>query len=153
MERRTSATATLSALGLRETSSQRRQPILPAPARDTPRGVAVPSAERRKLISPDLPILCERVELRELSLARPQIGDSIAELRVQIEEIKSRALPPSDADSFLESLGFWVSRRGYYASMRKSSRSLEKWFGFVFGYDESATQRWAQLSVEVLRLY
>ena len=97
--------------------------------------------------------LCERIRERELSLAGPQIENTIAHLRAQIEEIKTRALPPSDADSFLESLGFWVSRRGYYASMRESSRSLEKWFGFVFGWEESATRRWARLSVEVMRLY
>ena len=96
---------------------------------------------------------CERVGSRELSLAMPQNGDSIAELRAQIEEIKSRALPPSDADSFFEALSFWVSRRGYYESMRESRRSLEKWFGFVFGGEESATRRWARLSAETLRLY
>lgn len=96
--------------------------------------------------------LCERVQEREPSLAGAQIEDSIAELRAQVGDIKTRALPPSDADSFLESLGFWVSRRGYYASMRESNRSLEKWFGFVFGWEESATRRWARLSVEVMRL-
>lgn len=37
--------------------------------------------------------------------------------------------------------------------MRESSRSLEKWFGFVFGWEESATRRWARLSVEVMRVY
>jgi hypothetical protein len=97
--------------------------------------------------------LCERVGEREPSLAGPQIEDSIAALKAQIEEIKTRALPPSDADSFIESLGFWVSRRGYYASMHESRRSLEKWFGFVFGWEESATYRWARLSVEALRLH
>lgn len=95
----------------------------------------------------------DRVGEREPSLAQPQIEKRISDLRAEIEEIKSRALPPSDADSFLESLGFWVSRRGCYASMRESSSSLEKWFGFVFGWDESATHRWARLSVEALRLY
>ncbi|KAM0711036.1 hypothetical protein Q7P35_001775 [Cladosporium inversicolor] len=97
--------------------------------------------------------LCEQIGARQLSLAGPQIEDSIAGLSAQIEEIKSRALPPSDADSFLESLDFWVSRRGYCASMRESSRSLEKWFGLVFGWEGSATHRWARLAVEVMRLY
>lgn len=95
----------------------------------------------------------ERVGEREPSLAQPQIEKRISDLRVEIEEIKSRALPHSDANSFIESLGFWVSRRGYYASMRESSSSLEKWFGFVLGYDESATHRWALLSAAVMRLY
>lgn len=97
--------------------------------------------------------LCERIRGRELSLAGPQIEGSIAALRAQLEEIKSRALPPSDADSFLESLDFWVSRRGYYASWHESSRSLQNWFGLVFGWEESATRRWARLAVEVMRLY
>ena len=97
--------------------------------------------------------LCERVGGRELSLAGPQIEASIADLRVQIEDLKSRALPPSDADSFIESLGFWVSRRGYYESRRESRSSLEKWSGFVFGWEESAVRRWVALSEETLRLY
>jgi hypothetical protein len=95
----------------------------------------------------------ERVGEREPSLAQPQIEKRISDLRAEIEEIKSLALPPSDADSFLESPGFWVSRKGYYASMRESSSSLERWFGFVFGWEESATHWWALLSVAVMRLY
>jgi hypothetical protein len=82
----------------------------------------------------------EQVERHELNLAAPRIRDSIAEVAAQLEELKVRGQPTTDADSFLDSLSFWLSIRNVFKNRHESTRSFEKWFGFVFGWEESATR-------------
>jgi hypothetical protein len=96
----------------------------------------------------------EQVEGLEPSFAGPQIRDSIARLEAHLEGIKAVATRlPTNADSFLDSLSFWVRRSGIFENRHESTRSLEKWFGFVFGWEESATRRWSRVAVEAVQLY
>jgi hypothetical protein len=95
----------------------------------------------------------EIVSGNERAVARPHIDESIAKLKAEVEEIKMIGRPPTDADSFLNCLGLWISRRGTFECHSESRLSLQNWFKFIFDGNESddnPARRWTQLAVQVV---